>query len=145
MITQAKESPVWDEIKKRGYKISKNDQHNPDRKNVEMRTVYGLRTELRKLNLLMNKHIPDIYQRASFEQRLDLLRGFMDTDGYFHPKRKRFVMSTGQEWQRDEIIKLLATFGIKTSTFEVIKKLGEKSFITWDVCFSTNLFNPFLN
>ena len=53
-------------------------------------------------------------------------------------------MSTGQEWQRDEIIKLLATFGIKTSTFEVIKKLGEKSFIAWDVCFSTNLFNPFL-
>ena len=144
LITQAKGSPVWDEIKKRGYKISENDQHNPDRKNVEMRTIYGLRTELRKLNLLMNKHIPDIYQRASFEQRLDLLRGFMDTDGYFHPKRKRFVMSTGQEWQRDEMIKLLATFGIKTSTFEVIKKLGEKSFISWDVCFSTDLFNPFL-
>lgn len=144
LITQAKGSPVWDEIKKRGYKISENDQHNPDRKNVEMRTVYGLRAELRKLNLLMNKHIPDIYQRASFEQRLDLLRGFMDTDGYFHPKRKRFVMSTGQEWQRDEMIKLLATFGIKTSTFEVIKKLGEKSFISWDVCFSTDLFNPFL-
>lgn len=144
LITQEKGSPVWDEIKRRGYEISENDQHNPDRENVEMRTVYGLRTELKKLNLLMNKHIPDIYQRASFEERLDLLRGLMDTDGYFHPKRKRFVMSTGQEWQRDEIIKLLATFGIKTSTFEVIKKLGEKSFISWDVCFSTDLFNPFL-
>lgn len=144
LITQAKGSPIWDEIKRRGYEISENDQHNPDRENVEMRTVYGLRTELKKLNLLMNKHIPDIYQRASFEERLDLLRGLMDTDGYFHPKRKRFVMSTGQKWQRDEIIKLLATFGIKTSTFEVVKKLGEKSFISWDVCFSTDLFNPFL-
>jgi hypothetical protein len=144
IITQAKGSPVWDEIVRRGYNISENDQHNPDKENTEMRTIYGLRTELKKLNLLQNKHIPDIYQRASFNQRLDLLRGFMDTDGYFHAKRKRFVMSTGQEWQRDSLIQLLATFGIKTTTFEVIKKCNEKEFIAWDVCFSTDLFNPFL-
>lgn len=144
LITQAKDSPVWEEIKRRGYSISDNDQHNPNRENVEMRTIYGLRTLLKSMNLLNNKYIPDIYQRASFEQRLDLLRGLMDTDGYFHPKRKRFVMSTGQEWQRDETIKLLATFGIKTTTFEVTKKCNGKSFIAWDVCFSTDLFNPFL-
>lgn len=144
IITQAKGSPVWDELRRRGYELSENDQHNPDRENVEMRTVYGLRANLKKLNLLMNKHIPDIYQRASFEQRLDLLRGFMDTDGYFHPKRKRFVMSTGQEWQRDAMIELLATFGIKSTVFEVIRKCEDKSFIAWDVCFSTDLFNPFL-
>ena len=108
LVTQAKGSAVWDEIERRGYSLSSNDQHNPDRANVEMRTIYGLSTELRKLGLLNNKHIPDIYQRASFEQRLDLLRGFMDTDGYFHPKRKRFVMSTGQEWQKNDLVKLLA-------------------------------------
>lgn len=144
IITQAKGSPVWDELRRRGYNLSENDQHNPDRENVEMRTVYGLRTELKKLDLLNNKHIPCIYQRASYEQRLDLLRGFMDTDGYFHVKRKRFVMSTGQEWQRDDLVKLLATFGIKATVFEVTKKCNEKSFIAWDVCFSTDLFNPFL-
>lgn len=144
LITQAKGSPVWDEIKRRGYELGENSQHNPDRENVEMRTVYSLRSQLKQLDLLNNKHIPDIYQRASYNQRLDLLRGLMDTDGYFHPKRKRFVMSTSQEWQRDDTIKLLATFGIKTTTFEVIKKLDGKEFITWDVCFSTDLFNPFL-
>lgn len=144
LITQAKGSAVWDEIERRGYSLSSNDQHNPDRANVEMRTVYGLSTELRKLGLLNNKHIPDIYQRASFEQRLDLLRGFMDTDGYFHPKRKRFVMSTGQEWQKNDLVKLLATFGIKASVFKVLKKCNDKSFTAWDVCFSTDLFNPFL-
>lgn len=144
LITQAKGSPVWEEIKRRGYEIGENSQHNPDRENVEMRTVYGLRTELVNLNLLNNKHIPDIYQRASFEQRLDLLRGLMDTDGYFHPKRKRFVMSTGQEWQKNDLIKLLATFGIKPTTFEYFKKLNDKKFQVWDVCFSTDLFNPFL-
>jgi hypothetical protein len=36
---------------------------------------------LRDLNLLKNKHIPDIYLRASFGQRLALLQGLMDTDG----------------------------------------------------------------
>ena len=28
------------------------------------------------------KHIPDVYLRASVRQRLDLLRGLMDTDGH---------------------------------------------------------------
>lgn len=144
IITQAKGSPVWEEIMRRGYSISENDQHNPDRENVEIRTIYGLRTELKKLNLLQNKHIPDIYQRASFKQRLDLLRGFMDTDGYFHAKRKRYVMSTGQEWQRDAMVKLLASFGIKSTVFDIIKQCNGKSFSAWDVCFSTDLFNPFL-
>lgn len=144
IITQAKNSPLWDEIRKRGYEIGENAQHNPDRENVEMRTVYGLRTLLGKLNLLQNKHIPDEYHRASIEQRIDLLRGLMDTDGFYHPKRKRFVMSTGQEWQRDEMVKLLGGLGIKTTVFEVTRKCNDKAFTAWDVCFSTSDFNPFL-
>lgn len=144
LVTQAKGSPVWEEIKRRGYEIGENSQHNPNRENVEMRTIYGLRTELVNLNLLNNKHIPDMYQRASFEQRLDLLRGLMDTDGFFHAKRKRFVMATGQEWQRDCLVRLLATFGIKTTVFECFRKCNDKKFKAWDVCFSTDLFNPFL-
>ena len=45
------------------------------------RTIYGISPELRKLNLISNKHIPDIYLRADYNQRLDLLRGYMDGDG----------------------------------------------------------------
>lgn len=36
---------------------------------------------LRKLNLIHNKHIPDVYKMSSMSQRLDLLRGLMDSDG----------------------------------------------------------------
>lgn len=144
IITQSSKSKLWEELKRRGFDIGENAQHNPDREGTEMRTVYGLRTLLGKLNLLKNKHIPDDYYTASIEQRLDLLRGFMDTDGYYHPKRKRFVMSTGQEWQRDDIVKLLGTLGIKSTVFEVTKKFNGKSFIAWDICFSTNGLNPFL-
>jgi intein/homing endonuclease len=35
----------------------------------------------KKFNLLNNKHIPEIYLRSSESQRLELLRGLMDSDG----------------------------------------------------------------
>ena len=43
--------------------------------------VLGLRTPLRTLKVLGNKHIPAAYMRASPAQRLALLQGLMDTDG----------------------------------------------------------------
>jgi len=47
--------------------------------------VYGIRgliTQLKKLGVYRNKHIPMQYLRASKEQRLALLQGLMDTDGH---------------------------------------------------------------
>ena len=41
----------------------------------------GLQTKLRVLGILGNKHIPQDYMEASVEQRWELLRGLMDTDG----------------------------------------------------------------
>ena len=144
IVTQHKNSKIWEEIKRRGYSVGENAQHNPNRENTEMRTIYNLSPELRKLNLINNKHIPDIYQRSSYKQRLDLLRGLMDTDGYYNNTRKRFVMSTGSEWQKNDMVKLLATFGIKTTVFQLQKKCNDKKCNAWDVCFTTNEFNPFL-
>ena len=43
-------------------------------------SVYGL--PMRKMNLWNNKHIPEDYLYASISQRLALLQGLMDTDGY---------------------------------------------------------------
>lgn len=44
-------------------------------------TVRGLQKKLRENGLLINKHIPQKYLRASSAQRMELLRGLMDTDG----------------------------------------------------------------
>ncbi len=44
--------------------------------------VPGLVTKLREIGVFGNKHIPMVYKRASKEQRLSLLQGLMDTDGY---------------------------------------------------------------
>ncbi len=66
------------EIEKRGYKFS---PHYSNKSNLVYGTILGLRTALRQMGLLENKHIPDIYKRAGIEQRMDLLRGLMDSDG----------------------------------------------------------------
>jgi hypothetical protein len=52
---------------------------------------------LRKEGLLGNKHIPVAYLRASYAQRLDLLRGLMDTDGPWNRGRRRAVFVTTLE------------------------------------------------
>jgi phage terminase large subunit-like protein len=44
--------------------------------------VLRLSTDLRRAGVLFDKHVPAVYLRASEDQRLDLLRGLMDTDGY---------------------------------------------------------------
>jgi hypothetical protein len=45
------------------------------------RNPTSFRAGLESLNLIQNKHIPPIYLRASYDQRLALLQGLMDTDG----------------------------------------------------------------
>ena len=132
---------VLGEIQRRGYNLG-NDISAEDKTSTY--TILGIYGKLKELNLINNKHIPDIYQRASYEQRLDLLRGLMDTDGYYNPKRKRFVMETSQEWQCYDFIKLLASLGIKSTKFDIIKKLNGKEFHEYSINFSTRGLNPFL-
>ncbi len=144
LITQQKGSKVWEEIQSRGYKLGNNVVHDPNRENVETRTVIGLTSKLKSLNLLFNKHIPEEYLRASFKQRLDLLRGLMDTDGYYHITRHRYVMNTDSEQQAKDLIKLVATLGIKPTIFDATNKCNGKEFKGWNVCFNSMDINPFL-
>lgn len=144
IITQQTGSPVWLELETRGYTLGPNLNHDPERSNVEMRTVYGLYPQLKYLNLIDNKHIPEMYQLASYEQRLDLLRGLMDTDGSFNKIRHRYIMNTSQKWQVEDLNKLLSTLGIKSTIFEVVNKYNGKQFPGWNLCFTTSEFNPFL-
>lgn len=132
---------VLGEIQRRGYNLG-DDISAEDKTSTY--TILGIYGKLKELNLINNKHIPDIYQRASYEQRLDLLRGLMDTDGYYNPKRKRFVMETSQEWQCYDFIKLLSSLGIKSTKFDIIKKLNGKEFHEYSINFSTRGLNPFL-
>ena len=68
---------IADIIKAKGYSITQMKA----RESLFNGTITGIRTELRKLGVLRNKHIPLIYIRSSANQRLELLQGLMDTDG----------------------------------------------------------------
>jgi predicted phosphodiesterase len=46
----------------------------------------GLSSDLREAGLIRNKHIPDLYMNAAASQRLALIQGLMDTDGYVSPQ-----------------------------------------------------------
>ena len=143
-ITQELNSKAWNIIKNKGYEISKN-QEKREGVHAERKTVYGLMTLLKQNNLLNNKHIPEIYQRGSIEQRIALIRGLMDADGFYSKSNGRFIMSTTHKWQSDGLVKLLASLGIKASENIVVRSNGYKENTTYyDVKFDTNLFNPFL-
>ena len=98
-------------IARDGYELFET-KYDP-RNNVAMRTVKGLCNKVTEHGLRNNKHIPNIYLRASYEQRLSLIQGLMDTDGYadqnggceFYQKSEHFCNSFRE---------LLSTIGVKS-------------------------------
>lgn len=142
-ITQELNTTSWEIIKSKGFELGENSEHRD--KKAETKTVYGLYPLLRENNLLNNKHIPDIYQRASRNQRINLIRGLMDADGFYDKTHKMFIMSTNYYWQADGLIKLLSSLGVK-STLNKVNRPGysKEGTITYDVKFKTSQFNPFL-
>lgn len=141
-ITQANDK-VWDEIKKRGYEVG-NDLSQGGCGKATTRTIFKLQSELRENNLLKNKHIPEIYLLASYEQRLDLLRGLMDSDGTYNKTRNRFVMESTRETQVDYFTMLVSSLGVKVSKEKFIKKFNGKKIECYRGSFITTHFNPFL-
>lgn len=74
---------------------------------------HPINTIFSELNLFNNKHIPDIYQYASEEQRLALLQGLLDTDGSIGANGHiEFV--TKYEHLAKQVMLLTRSLGIKT-------------------------------
>lgn len=76
----------------------------------------GLTTALRKAELLGNKLIPSAYLRASIAQRIALLQGIMDTDGYADARGQCELTST--------------SFKLASGTLELVRSLGCKANIS---------------
>ena len=47
-------------------------------------SAFSIQSELKKMGLKNNKHIPDLYKINSKEVRLEVLAGLIDTDGYLY-------------------------------------------------------------
>ena len=59
-----------------------------------------------------HKFIPEIYKYGSIDQRLELLKGLMDTDGSIHNKRQVVEYSTSSEQLCKDVVELIRSLGI---------------------------------
>ena len=75
----------------------------------------SLQTRLRKLNLLDNKHIPHHYLQNSQQNRLELLAGILDSDGYYDKKFNVFELVQKDENLTKEIKYLADSLGFRVS------------------------------
>jgi deoxycytidine triphosphate deaminase len=72
----------------------------------------GLNSVLRAEGLLGDKHVPDAYLTAGPEQRLALLQGLMDSDGYADDIGRCEFVST-LEHLADAVVELAASLGLR--------------------------------
>jgi deoxycytidine triphosphate deaminase len=72
----------------------------------------GLQSVLRQQSLLGDKHIPDQYLQAGFDQRLALLQGLMDSDG-FTDEIGRCEFVSILEHLSDGVVELAASLGLR--------------------------------
>ena len=93
---------------------------NPGIKNKK-RT--GLTFTLRSMGVINNKHIPPAYLRASKGQRLELLRGLMDTDGAINTRGTAVFLNTNSELAAG-VYELACSLGLKPSFHETVAKLN---------------------
>lgn len=92
---------------------------------------------LRELGVFNNKYIPDIYLQGSVEQRLELLRGLMDIDGYCS-KAGQCEFSQKKEEIIDQFRELLASLGIKSSKRRKEIAANGKLYISYSATFFTD-------
>ena len=104
----------------------------------------ALTTDLTRAGLVGNKHIPASYLRAGTHQRIDLLRGLMDTDGWWNATRRRAGFTTTDDRFADDVVHLLRTLGIHPLHFSKPYRNPVRPDRTWHIIeFTVSDFNPF--
>src|SRR6185436_3095798 len=118
---------ILEEIIKAGYSVHKT-KHNQSNKSKSFNYRIGeliktknskiglLKKQLQELHLLKNKHIPDKYMTASYEQRLSLLQGLLDTKGCCL-KNGRIEYSSSLPKLAYQVKDLISSLGIKCSFY----------------------------
>ena len=99
-----------------------------------------LRERLRTLGVLGNKHIPDVYLTASEGQRMELLRGLLDTDGHIGGRNPRVEFTSTEEPLALGVLELVRSLGFKASMSRERARLhGRDVGSKFRVCFVAGL------
>jgi hypothetical protein len=132
---------LFDRIADCGYQLGKTA---PSNHKCPTRTVYGLSTQLRAIGLLGHKSIPPIYLRAGYEQRLELLRGLMDTDGSWNSTRHQAVFTSTDKALAEDVRELACSLGQRAIVHAVTQSGFGLTVEAYRVTFTpTNGMNPF--
>lgn len=135
------DAELFDNISVRGYDLGVPQVDS--RTGCLSRTVLGLQKQLADVGYLGHKVVPEIYLRGSFSQRLDLLRGLMDTDGTWNIGRRRAVFTSTDKVLAENVRELVVTLGWKATVFPLKKTGFGKTIEAYDVCFTPVEHNPF--
>lgn len=136
------DNEIYDKIRACGFFVGKNISGRNGK--CQSRTVYKLLPLLRELTLLHNKHIPSIYLRSSYQQRLELLKGLMDTDGNANPSRKQACFTTISQQLSENVMELLISLGQRPNCFEVTRSTNFSDSCTYyQIQFRPININPF--
>lgn len=103
----------------------------------------SLYLQLKALGLKNNKHIPEIYLRSSIKQRLKLLAGLIDSDGYVD-RSSRVVYVTTNEVIRDGVMDLCTSLGFRPYYRAVQPELSTSGVQGTKVCYYI-CFQPTMN
>ncbi len=137
MITSADEE-IISLIESKGYVLSKKTSKYRQDGTLDRSSSYrfkGLRSQLRLIKVFKNKHIPQNYLFGAKEQRLALLQGLMDTDGYVS-KRGYIEFVNTNKTLIDGIGFLINSLGEKCTITEGQAKLyGRVTGPKWSVRF----------
>lgn len=91
---------------------------------------------LNKIGVLNNKHIPDEYFLGSYQQRLELLQGLMDTDGFIDKEKGYCYFYNTNKQLAYDVKSLVASLGLKPNFNSKQAKLhGVKHRICYIVSF----------
>lgn len=74
--------------------------------------------KLQRLGVLGNKHIPEAYMTASEEQRLELLQGLMDTDGFISKGQGQCEFVQKNKVLARQVYRLIASLGFRPRILE---------------------------
>jgi hypothetical protein len=96
-------------------------------------------TLLRDAGVFKNKHIPEQYFYASIDQRLELLKGILDTDGHIS-RDGRIEFTQARLGLMMDVIRLLNSLGIVTKSEPNVKIVKGKEYYRISFTSSMNVF-----
>ena len=117
------------------YDIHRKDNDSRNNKNQFLQV-------LKELNLLNNKHIPDIYKINDRNVQLELLAGIIDTDGSYSQKDKCYDIIQKSKQLSDDILFITRSLGFTAYQKECKKscvyKNEKKEGTYYRICISGN-------